>query len=487
MVIQLMKIRVSWQAAALLLAGAITVSPAAGAQEAAQRIDLAGALSRARAEARPVAAAEARRESAAQRLRQAKAYRLPEVRVAEMFIRTDSPADAFGLLLNQERFSFPSFVAGDPNQPDALETGITRLEADVPIWTGGELSRRVEQADLGLAAAAAGEAWSGDNAALEAARAYVRLAQAREQVRLLERARETVAAHVETARAFSDQGMLVRSELLRAEVELARMDDLLAAARGGAQVAEVALSFRLGAPLAGHWELADLPPPPPLAGDLASWQATAGQRADLEGARKQLAAGELEAKVARAGLLPRVGLNARHDWVDDRPFGTHGDSTTLTLMASVPLYDGGRRRAAIAAAEAQATAGRLDLAEAEEGARLAVEAAYEAARSSRQRRQTAVSTLAAAEEAVRITEERFRAGIARTIDLLDAVTARREAETRELVTRAEAHLASFELAVAAGRQPESVLAGAAAPGPPDQAVQPDQADQADQVEQGGNP
>ena len=45
----------------------------------------------------------------------------------------------------------------------------------------------------------------------------------------------------------------------------------------------------------------------------------------------------------------------------------------------------------------------------------------------------------------------------KTLDVLDAATARREAETRELVARVEAHAATLRLAVKAGRAPETVL------------------------------
>jgi hypothetical protein len=43
------------------------------------------------------------------------------------------------------------------------------------------------------------------------------------------------------------------------------------------------------------------------------------------------------------------------------------------------------------------------------------------------------------------------------LDLLDAATARREAETRELVARAEANTAVLRLALVAGRRPEEAL------------------------------
>ena len=70
---------------------------------------------------------------------------------------------------------------------------------------------------------------------------------------------------------------------------------------------------------------------------------------------------------------------------------------------------------------------------------------------------TAAAALAAADETVRIVEDRFRAGVVKSIDLLDAATARREAEMRELVARAEAWLTHLHLALAAGLAPETVL------------------------------
>ncbi|MCL4838420.1 MAG: TolC family protein, partial [Thermoanaerobaculia bacterium] len=299
-------------ALSLLLGG----GAAAGAAEATRPVDLASVMRQAREQAREVAAARARQEAADARVSQAKAYRLPQLRLQEIYARTDSPAEAFAFQLNQERFSFPEFVSGDPNDPDALSTAITRLELEVPIWTGGELSKRAAQAGLAAEAAAISSGWTSDQAAVAAAEAYVRLAQVREQVALLEKARGTVAAHVDLARAYSAQGMLVRSELLRAEVELARMDDRLAEARGHGRVAEANLAFRLADPLGTSYELAPLPDPADLAEGREGWIASAAGRRDLEAARALRAAGERGGVVAVGGLVPRLGRVARHDLVD---------------------------------------------------------------------------------------------------------------------------------------------------------------------------
>lgn len=424
-----------------------------------EELTLADAMARARSDAREVAAAQARAEAGAERLRQARAHRLPQLSLQEVWMRTDSPADAFGLLLNQERFSLADFAAGNPNDPAPTENALTRLELSLPLYTGGELSSRIRQAQLASQAGEDRAAWAADAAALAAAEAYIRLAQVREHVVLLEASLETVRAHVTLARAYVGQGMLVRSELLRAEVEESRLADMLRQAQGQARVAEAGLALRLAAELSSGWQLEPLPDPVPLAGELEVWLAGAESRRDLAAARRLLEAGELEARARRAARLPRVGLVARQDLNDTSPFGSSGDSTAIMAMASLDLFNGGRHAAAAAAAAIEAEAARSEVEQFRAGIQLAIRDAYERAQSARQRHVTARAAQESAREVERITRERFAQGIVKTIDLLDATTQRREAETRELMARAEAHLAGLALAVEAGRRPETVLPG----------------------------
>lgn len=423
----------------------------------AEPLSLRAALERARQQAGEAVAGRERAQAAAQRVKQAKGFRLPAVTLQEIFTRTDSPAEAFALKLNQERFSFADFMTSDPNRPEALNTAITRVEAMLPLFTGGELSGRIAQAELAARAADGQARWAAEQAALAAGEAYVMVEQAREYVALLTKARATVAAHVQLAEAYAEQGMLVLSEVLRARVELSRLDDLLTEAQGRARVAEANLSFRLAAPQGTAWELEPLPGPAPLEGSFEDWAAAADGRPDLAAARSLLAAGEREERVRKAAYLPKVGLVARADWVDDRLFGTHGSSTAIMAVASINVFAGGSDRAAVAAARHEARAGREDVNRFAQGVRLEVRQAFEEAATARQRHATARQALEAAREAERITGERFRSGVVKMLDLLDVATARREAETRELVARAEAQLALMRLAVRAGRPADTVL------------------------------
>jgi outer membrane protein TolC len=237
------------------------------------------------------------------------------------------------------------------------------------------------------------------------------------------------------------------------------MDDLVTEADGRVHVANANLAFRLGASGGASWELAPLPDPRPVASPVDGWLATAAERSDLGSARKLLAAGELEEKVKKAPVWPKIALVARGELYGDKPFGSTGTSGSIMAVASWNVFAGGSDHAAAVAAREEARAGQEDVARFAEGVRLEVRQAFEEARTAQARHETAKKALASAREAERITDERFRAGVVKTLDLLDVTTARREAETRELVTRAEAHAATLKLAVKAGRRPESVLNG----------------------------
>jgi outer membrane protein TolC len=439
------------------VAAAILGLLASGAVRADEPLTLGEAMARARDGAREVTAAKARQEAASARARQASAFRLPSLTLSETYVRTSSPVDSFGLKMNREEFSFQDFVGSDPNDPGWSGTAITRLEAQAPLFTGGELSGKIAQARSAADAAGSQASWAADNAALAAGEAWVMLAQAEEFVGLLTKARDTVKAHVELARSYVEQGMLVRSELLRAEVELARVEDLLEDAKGKARVANANLAFRIGVDQGSTWALAPLPGPKPLDGDAASWVASADSRKDLSAARSLLRAGELEEKVKKAAWFPKVGVMARWDLHDKNLFGASGSAGTIMAFAAVNLFQGGADKAALAAARADARAGREDVARFADGVALEVRQAYEEAATARARHATAVKALESARESERITDERFRSGVVKTIDLLDAATARREAETRELVARADAHATALRLAVKAGKAPETAI------------------------------
>jgi len=425
----------------------IAAVPAAAAAE----LTLAEAIQTALESNLAVQSAAERAQAAAERARQAKAYRLPQLDLSEIYSYTDNPAEVFAFQLNQERFSFDDFVMSDPNTPDPLSTFITRLELMLPIYTGGQLGTRVDQA--GYMATAEELRWqhTRQQVVFDTVTAVTNLAKAREQVGLLTKARATTSRHTELAGSYAEQGLILQAEVLKARVFLAEMDELLAQAEIGARLAEAALNFQMGTDQSIPRELAPLEPPPATPGELDDWRAAAvARRRDLEAARRELDAGRLEERTAKPWYLPEIAASARYDLYDDTIFGSNGGSGSVMAFARLDLYSGGKESAGREAARHDAAAWGHDIRRFEEGVQLEVQQAWYDLHTAQARLATAADSLQAAREALRIREHRFTQGLDKMIDLLDAETAVRETELRELVARYDVSLSSYRLLFVSG-------------------------------------
>jgi len=398
-----------------------------------------------------VQSAAARAEAASARAKQATGHRLPQLDLSEIYSYTNNPSEVFAFQLNQERFDFNDFVMSDPNTPDPLTTWITRLELTLPIYTGGELGTQIDQA--GYMATAEELRWqhSRQKVVYDTVTAYANLAKARDHVGLMTKARSTTARHVEIAESYAGQGLILQAEVLKARVYLAEMDELLAQAENGARLAESALNFQMGTDQMIPRSLEPLPPAPSTPGGLDDWIAAAVERRrDLEAARRELDAGRLEENKATPWYLPEIAASARYDLYDDSIFGSHGGSGSIMAFARLNLYSGGTESAKREAARLEAASYELDIRRFEEGVRLEVQQAWYDLHTARARLVTASDSLQSAREALRVREHRFSQGLDKMIDLLDAETALREAELRELVARYDVSLSTYRLLFVSG-------------------------------------
>ncbi len=416
-------------------------------------LDLEEAVATAEQNSLRLEASGAEAKAARQTARQALSHLFPQLEVMEIFDRTTNPVQSFGMTLNKEQFDpmamqFPDRI----NEPDPGTTWITRVEARLPLFAGGRITTGIRQANLMAEAGEATHAHTLEEVRVETIGSWLDLARAREYVSLLEKARATTEAHVQRARAYSEEGFLVRSELLRAEVYLSEMDDMLTRARQGAAMAQAALNLRMGLPQETAQHLGRTPDLPAVEGELNELVAEAlAARGDLRAARLQSRAGRLQERSALGDWLPEAGLLARHDWYDEDFGGSEAGSWTVMGSLSWTFNLGGGQYWKQSAAGHQARAWEAKVSHFEEGVRLQVRQGLSEYELARERSRTSAQALEAGRENLRILEERFEQGVASTLDLLDAQTALRELETRELVTRHEALVAAYRLRLLSGQ------------------------------------
>ncbi|MCB1060648.1 MAG: TolC family protein [Calditrichaeota bacterium] len=401
-----------------------------------------------------VQAATARAKAARAQSRQAIGYRLPSVDVSESFIRTTNPAESFAFQMNQERFSMTEFgnPANDPNNPDPLNTYMTRAEATLPIFTGGMLHGRTLQARRMARAAGLEEDHTRESVAMDAATAWLNLSKAREYQSLMTKSLATAETHMQRARDYFDQGMLAPSDILRAEVFVAEIKEYKTRADEQAQLAQAALNFQRGRSQDEEVVLSELVFEEPMSIEKVEAQSAALEnRPDLQAAHEKLNAGKAEVTVARSSFLPQIGIVGRYDWYDDELLGDNGKSWAIMGQAKINLFHGGADVHAVQKASLEARAGEQDVHRFEEGVKLQVRQAVSDMESAKLRHEAANAALASGQENLRVVEARYAQGVAQMTDLLDAQTALRELEVRELTARYDRMLAGYRIKFVTGQ------------------------------------
>jgi outer membrane protein len=401
-----------------------------------------------------ILAAEARAGSARAQARQALGFRLPSVDVSETFVRTNNPAEAFALQMNQERFSMAEFgnPANDPNNPDLLGTYMTRAEATLPLFTGGLLHARTAQARSMARAADFDLERTRESVAFDAASAWLNLSKVREYRDLTSRALATAMAHRDKASEYFNQGMLAPGDVMRADVFVAELREYKARADEQEQLAQAALNFHLGRPQEQQIELSEYSEPE--ASNLASDDAVTralNERPDLQSARAKLRAGKKEVMATRSAFLPQLGVVARYDFYDDELFGDNGESWAVMGQAKLNLFHGGADYHAQQKAVLDARAGEEDVKRFQEGVELEVRQALAERTGAMLRMEAASVALTSGREQLRVTEARYAQGVAQMTDLLDSQTALRELEVRELTARYDKLTSEYRLKFVTGQ------------------------------------
>ena len=426
----------------------------------ADALSLADAVRTALANNPTVAAARADADASHAAKREAQAARRPMLEVRESVLRTDSPADAFGLQLQQERFSFPAFSASDPNDPEALTNWNTEVQAVMPLFTGGKLQAGVRQAGAMHAAAVAAGGHTESAVALEAAVAYLQVVLADHFVALARRAETTTARHVGQAEDYFAAGMLVESDLLQARVQLAHMEEHRVHAENSALLARAGLGRVMGIGQELDHEFDAEPPELPADSIPLATAITRGlaERDDIRAAHEQANAMQFGIARARGELWPELAIGGKLAWNDDRVLGFHGDhSTVFATLRWVP-WNWGQTQARIAGSRA-ANTGAVQRERAQRAqVEFEIRAAWLSMSEAAARQRAAARAVTAAERALSILEDRFNEGVARVTEVLDAETLAHEARVRETQARFDLQRALRTVRFASGVTPVPELA-----------------------------
>ncbi|HKW41584.1 MAG TPA: TolC family protein [Gemmatimonadales bacterium] len=313
-------------------------------------------------------------------------------------------------------------------------------------------------ADLGATdaaheAAAAGEVEQRFQTAMNTEADYYSVLANQELLRVaterVNRAREQLAV----ARERVTQGVAVQSDSLqvaleetRAEIDSARQGVALAVAR-------LQLGRRVGvagAVAAQPLDTLQARALPVSLDDAVSLALREGPAYRIVRANERAAGAALTG--ARGEYLPQLTLAGANQSFDSRFYPEARNLSSLTLSVSLPIWTGGAREVAISEARVARDVARATREDAERAARRDVTEAYETYTTARDNYAQAIKALATAAENFRVQDQRYRAGAATILELVDAQVQLTQAGADVVQTRYAARLALAGLESILGRR-----------------------------------
>ena len=363
-------------------------------------------------------------------VRQARGGLLPSLTGSFNATRSNDALNVFGFKLAQRRATFNDFGAGqfNPNDlgvapgnlnyPGAYNNFDTRLQLDVPIYNGGMSWGRVAEARAYLRAARRGDLAARQQLIFGVLEAYQGVRLARAYVGVAHEAERAAESYVRTTRQLFNKGVVVKSDLLSAQVHLEDVRLQLQQAQDQEATALNQFHVLLGLPVTSDADVGPAVMPPPSGQSLPEMQRQAlVSNPEITALRAKLKATQAGIDVARAGYLPHVNVMLRRDWNKPTP-GLGASSYTVAGVLSWELLDFGTRGGAVDEANARRLEAVARVRQAEDQLLVQIAKTWRAARTAVRRVTAEKLAVQQAEEAQRLIALRYQGGVATLSELL---------------------------------------------------------------------
>jgi len=269
---------------------------------------------------------------------------------------------------------------------------------------------------------------------------------------------ETAQALYQQATIFKEAGMVPAIEVLRAQVEMQSEQQRLIYLQNRFEKEKLKLGRAIGLSPAQRFRLTDdapYRPMPPITVDQAIERAYAG-RPDYKSAESRLRSAALARKAAESQRLPTADVNFNYGTIGRRPGSSHG-TFAFAANVDVPIFEGGRISGEVMEADAlvQERQNQLDNLHAQ--IRYDVQNAFLDIRSSENQVKVADNTVDLAHQQLEQARDRFTAGVATNIEVVQAQAALATANENYISSLFGYNLAKAELARAIGGAEKIVL------------------------------
>ena len=392
-------------------------------------------------------------------LSEARSHRLPSLVTSGSFTRSNNPVFVFGSLLEQGRFGPGNFQIDSLNHPEAINNFRSSLTLHFPVFDRRETQTRIATARIQQQQADQQTSLVEQQIRFEVIKSYYGLLLTRAKLKVAEEAVKTAEADVKRAGDLVETGVVVRSDLLAARVQLSQFRQQQIQITGELATALAALNLALGLPVET--------PQRPLAElvdrrfTIETVEALSSQalqnRPDYQRAVLSSKSTTAQLHGARGEWLPRVDAFVTAGRSSEHFTNGSGDYAAGATV-SFNLFDAGRK-SRIAQATATQSIAHAQEEQLANQIRFEVLRAYQQYLAARERLEVVAETSAQASETLRIVQDRYHAGITTITELLHAETALVQARSDVLAARYDQYLSYANILLATGQLKDVAVFG----------------------------
>jgi outer membrane protein len=329
--------------------------------------------------------------------------------------------DAYGnqtWLKNQPQAKF-SGQAVPTSDKDYLTYGIKATQI---LYDFGKTSSSIDAAKYQLKAKEIETEKTRNRAALDFIIAYYDVLEAEKLAKVADEDVQRYAAHKKDADARYSAGVVTRNEVLEADVKLAD-------ARQQALTAENLKSFRISRlnslllrPLNDVVQLEEVKKSPSAGITLEdAWTTAEAASPEIRVIDAEILGKGERVNVARSEYMPSFFLSGGYQY-QENSYVVHQDNWSVIAGVNINLWSGGATDSRVGMAKAELLSLKLTRDKIVDAVRLDVKSAYLDLQSSAQKIDVMKTSVAQAEENLRLQQLRYKEGVGTAIEVLDAVT-----------------------------------------------------------------
>ena len=389
------------------------------AQDSIRELSLSDAISATLNNNKSIQLARLDENIAASNYKQTDAVFLPQVGFSYTAMSTNNPLNAFGFKLQQKSITQNDFNPDLLNHPSGTPDFTTKLEVQQPLINMDMLYKR-KAAEKQIELYQYKTQRTKEYLTFEVQKAYLQLQLAYDAVKVLEEASQTT----DSVYTFTDnhfkQGLIQKSDVLNAQVQVTTVKTNLAKAKSNIRNASDYLSLLMGQGDGIVYKPENTLRLETPANDTAT--KIASSRSDFLAMQKAIEASDLMIKSSKMSYLPKLNAFGSYQFNDRQALGFGANAYLAGIQLSWDIFKGNRIKNTIATQTLERNKLSEELAKQKDESQLELDKAYRDLADASFNITQQKLAIEQASESLMILQNRYQQGLVNTTDVLMATT-----------------------------------------------------------------